>query len=198
MKLRSLVVAFATVATTAAFAAPATYQLDPDHTYPSFEADHMGGLSKWRGKFTKSSGMVTLDRAAKTGTIDVTVQIDSIDFGHDKLNEHVKGADVFNVASYPTATFKGKFTKFKGDVPIEADGQLTLRGVTKPVKLGIDTFKCIPHPMFKREVCGADAEMIFNRDEFGLDYGKGYGFNMETKLKIQVEGLKQDANVTTQ
>ncbi|CAJ0816662.1 MULTISPECIES: YceI family protein [Ralstonia] len=198
MKLRTLVAALSAVAATAAFAAPATYQLDPTHTYPSFEADHMGGLSKWRGKFDKSSGSVTLDREAKKGTIDVTVQTDSIDFGMAKLNDHAKGAEMFDVAKYPTATFKGNFTKFKGDVPTEAEGQLTLRGVTKPVKMEIDAFKCMQHPMLKREVCGADAEMKFNRDEFGIDYGKAYGFNMETKLKIQVEGLKQDASVAQQ
>ncbi|CAJ0686237.1 YceI family protein [Ralstonia mannitolilytica] len=198
MKLRTLVAALSAVAATAAFAAPATYQLDPSHTYPSFEADHMGGLSKWRGKFEKSSGTVTLDRQAKKGTIDVTVQTDSIDFGHAKMNEHAKSPDLFDVTKYPTATFKGEFTKFKGDVPTEAEGQLTLRGVTKPVKMEIDSFKCMPHPMLKREVCGADAEVTFKRDEFGLDYGKAYGFNMETKLKIQVEGIKQDTNVAQQ
>jgi polyisoprenoid-binding protein YceI len=198
VKLPTLVAALSALAATAAFAAPATYQLDPDHTYPSFEADHMGGLSKWRGKFEKSGGIVTLDRAAKTGTIDVTVQTDSIDFGQAKLNELAKGADMFNVAIYPTATFKGKFTKFNGDVPTEADGQLTLRGVTKPVKMEIDSFKCMPHPMLKREVCGADAEIKFNRDDFGLDYGKTYGFHMETRLQIQAEGLKQDASAATQ
>lgn len=194
MKLRTLVAVLSAVAASAALAAPATYQLDPNHTYPSFEADHMGGLSKWRGKFQKSGGSVTLDRAAKTGTIEVTVQTNSIDFGQDKLNELAKGADMFNVVKYPTATFKGNFTRFNGEVPTEAAGELTLLGVTKPVKMQIDSFKCIQHPMLKREVCGADAEMRFNRDEFGLDYGKAYGFNMETKLEIQVEGLKQDGN----
>jgi polyisoprenoid-binding protein YceI len=198
VKSRTLAAVLSAVAATTVFAAPATYQLDPDHTYPSFEADHMGGLSKWRGKFEKSGGIVTLDRTAKTGTIDVTVQTDSVDFGQAKLNELAKGADMFNVANFPTATFKGTFTKFNGDVPTEADGQLTLRGVSKPIKMRIDSFKCMPHPMLKREVCGADAEMKFNRDEFGLDYGKAYGFNMETKLQIQAEGLKQDASVSTQ
>ena len=83
-------------------------------------------------------------------------------------------------------------------MPTEAEGQLTLHGVTKPAKLEIDAFKCMQHPMLKREVCGADAEMKFKRDDFGVDYGKAYGFNMETKLKIQVEGIKQDASVAQQ
>lgn len=196
MKFRTFFVVLSAVAATAALAAPVTYQLDPDHTYPSFEADHLGGLSTWRGKFEKSGGSVTLDRAARAGSIEVTVQADSIDFGQAKLNELARGPDLFNVANYPTATFRGNFTKFQGDVPTEAEGQLTLHGVTKPVKMAIDSFKCMPHPFLKREVCGADAEMKFNRDEFGLDYGKAYGFNMETRIKIQVEGLKQDASVT--
>ena len=188
MKLRTLVAALSAVAATAAFAAPATYQLDPTHTYPSFEADHMGGLSKWRGKFDKSSGTFTLDREAKKGSIDVTVQTD----------EHAKSAEMFDVAKFPTATFKSTDIKFKGDVPTEAVGQLTLHGVTKPATLKINAFKCMPHPMMKVEVCGADAELTFNRDEFGVDYGKKYGFNMETKLKIQAEGLKQDTSVAKQ
>ena len=198
MKLRTLVAALSAVAATAAFAAPATYQLDPTHTYPSFEADHMGGLSKWRGKFDKSSGTFTLDREAKKGSIDVTVQTDSISFGLPKMDEHAKSAEMFDVAKFPTATFKSTDIKFKGDVPTEAVGQLTLHGVTKPATLKINAFKCMPHPMMKVEVCGADAELTFNRDEFGIDYGKKYGFNMETKLKIQAEGLKQDTSVAKQ
>ncbi len=198
MKLRTLVAALSAVAATAAFAAPSTYQLDPTHTYPSFEADHMGGLSKWRGKFDKSSGTFTLDREAKKGSIDVTVQTDSISFGLPKMDEHAKSAEMFDVAKFPTATFKSTDIKFKGDVPTEAVGQLTLHGVTKPATLKINAFKCMPHPMMKVEVCGADAELTFNRDEFGVDYGKKYGFNMETKLKIQAEGLKQDTSVAKQ
>lgn len=194
MKLHTLIAAQPTVAATIAFATPATYQLDPNHTHPSFEADHMG-LSKWRGKFDKSSGTVTLDRAAKTGTLNVTVQTGSVDFGMTKLNEHAKSADMFDVTKYPTATFKGTFTKFKDDVPVEAEGMLMLHGVTKPVKVQINAFKCMQHPTFKREVCGADAAITFNRDEFGLDYGKAYGFDMETKLEIQVEGVRQDTDV---
>ena len=121
------------------------------------EADHLGGLSTWRGKFDKSSGTVTLDRAAKAGTIEVKIDPASIDFGNAKLNQHAKGADMFNVEAFPEATYKGKFSKFKGDVPTEVEGVLTLRGVSKPVKLEIREFKCIQHPMLKREACGADA-----------------------------------------
>lgn len=173
-------------------AAPATYNLDPTHTYPSFEADHFGGLSVWRGKFTKSSGVVTLDRAAKSGTIDVTVQTDSLDFGMAKMDEHAKGADLFDVEKYPTATYKGKFTAFNGDVPTEAQGEFTLHGVTKPLTLKINRFKCMPHPMYKKEVCGADASAELNRADYGIIYGQQYGFDMGVKLQIQVEGLKTD------
>lgn len=173
-------------------AAPATYNLDPNHTYPSFEADHMGGLSVWRGKFTKSAGKVMLDRAAKTGIIDVTVQTDSVSFGHAKMDEHAKGADIFDVTKYPTATYKGKFTAFEGDVPTEAQGEFTLHGVTKPLTLKINGFKCKMHPMMKKEVCGADASAQFNRADYGIAYGDAYGFDMGVKLLIQVEGIKAD------
>src|SRR5271168_5470783 len=126
-----------------AFAAPVTYTLDPNHTFPSFEADHMGGLSVWRGKFDSSSGKVVYDKDAKSGSIEVTVDMNSIDFGMQKLNEHAKSVEIFDVAQYPIATYSGKFTKFSGDAPTEALGTLTMHGVTKPVTLTINTFKCI-------------------------------------------------------
>ena len=173
-----------------AFAAD-TYQLDPTHTYPSFEADHFGGLSTWRGKFIKSSGTVTLDRAAKTGTVDVTVDPASVQTGNIKLDDHLKTDEFFDVAKYPAVTYKGTNIKFDGDKPVEVVGNLTMHGVTKPLNLKIDSFKCMPHPMLKREVCGVEASAEFNRADFGMDFGTKYGFNMETKLHIQSEGIKQ-------
>jgi polyisoprenoid-binding protein YceI len=173
----------------AAVAAPVTYNIDPGHTYPAFEADHMGGLSLWRGKFNKTSGKVVLDVAAKTGEVDITIDAASLDFGHDGMNDHAKGPDIFNVAKFPTANYKGKVSKWNGNAPAEIDGQLTLKGVTKPVKLTINSFLCKEHPMQRREVCGADASGTFKRDEFGVDYGKP-GFKMDTKILISVEAFK--------
>jgi polyisoprenoid-binding protein YceI len=191
MKIKHLIVALAAAAgATAAFAAD-TYAIDPNHTYPSFEADHFGGLSVWRGKFTKTSGTITLDRAARTGSMDVTIDATTLDFGHEKMNAHAKGADMFDVAKFPTATYKAGAIKFNGDKPAEVDGELTLHGVTKPVKLAIRQFKCIQHPMLKREVCGADAVATFNLSDFGIGYGTQMGFNPEVKLAIQVEAVKQ-------
>lgn len=175
-----------------AMAAPVTYNVDPDHTYPAFEADHMGGLSIWRGKFNKSSGKVVIDRQAKTGEVEITVRMDSVDFGHDAMNEHAKNADIFDVAKYPTATYKGKFSKWNGDVPVEVDGQLTLKGVTRPVKLTINSFLCKPNPMTRKETCGADAVATFNRDEFNVDYGKNFGFKMETRVLVSIEAVRAD------
>ncbi|MBN3764197.1 YceI family protein [Burkholderia sp. Ac-20365] len=168
-----------------------TYQLDPNHTYPSFEADHFGGISVWRGKFKKSSGVVTLDRAAKTGTVDVTIDTTSIDTGNDKLDKHLQTPEFFDAAKYPTATYKGTQIRFDGDTPVEVIGTLTLHGVTKPLNLKIDSFKCFINPMLKREVCGTESSATFDRADFGIDWGKAYGFNTKTVLHIQAEGVKQ-------
>lgn len=184
---RSLTAALLLVSSAAALAAPETYTLESGHTYPSFEASHMG-ISWWRGKFNKSSGSVVLDRAAKTGTVSVEIDAKSVDFGHDKMNEHALNEDFFNVEKYPTITYKGKL-QFTGDTPTAVDGELTLLGVTKPVKLTINSFKCIPHPFYKKEVCGADASGSFDRVDFGMDYGAKYGPTV-AKLAIQVEALK--------
>jgi polyisoprenoid-binding protein YceI len=185
---RILLASIATLASATALAAPVTYVLDPHHTYPSFEADHMGGLSVWRGKFTDTTGKVVYDKAAKSGSIDITVNMNSIDFGMAKMDEHAKSPDIFDAAKFPTATFSGKFSKFNGDAPTQADGMLTLHGVTKPVTLTINSFMCKPNPMLKKEVCGADASTTFNRADFGVNYGDAYGFKMGVKLQIQVEG----------
>lgn len=190
-----LLVALSTLLASTAFAKPVTYTLDPSHTYPSFEADHMGGLSKWRGKIDKSSGTVVYDAEAKSGSVDVTMQMDSIDFGFAAMNKHAVGDDLFDTKRFPTATYKGNLV-FEGDQPVAVNGNLTLHGVTKPVKLDIKAWKCKQHPMLKKEVCGADAYASFNRSDFGVSYGKDYGFDMNVNLAIQVEGVKADAAET--
>ncbi|ONN65165.1 YceI family protein [Herbaspirillum sp. VT-16-41] len=188
MKLNHLLLALVAAGAAVSANAADTYSIDPSHTYPSFEADHMG-VSIWRGKFDKTSGTVTLDRAAKTGTVDIIVDTASIDFGMSKMNDHAKSADMFDVAKYPNAEYKGTI-KFNGDKPATVEGNLTLHGVTKPVTLTLNKFTCIQHPMLKREVCGGDASATFNRADFGIDYGAKYGFSTETKLAIQVEAIK--------
>jgi polyisoprenoid-binding protein YceI len=178
------------LAATSATAASTTYNVDPDHTHPSFEVDHFGGLSTWRGNFKKSSGTVTLDTEARTGTVDVVIDTATVDFAHDKLNEHVSSPEVLDVAKYPTAEYKGKFVEFANGAPKTVAGTLTLHGVTKPVTLTINSFKCIEHPMLKKQVCGADASGSFNRADFGVNYGQQYGFKQDVLLHIQVEGVK--------
>jgi polyisoprenoid-binding protein YceI len=178
------------LAAASATAAPTTYSVDPDHTHPSFEVDHFAGLSTWRGTFKKTTGTVQLDTAAKSGTVDVVIDTATIDFAHDKLNEHVSSAEMLDVAKYPTAEYKGKFVEFADGAPRTVVGDLTLHGVTKPVTLTINSFKCIQHPMLKKEVCGADASGTFSRADFGVNYGQQYGFKQDVLLRIQVEGVK--------
>lgn len=175
----------------AAVAAPVHYDVDPTHTYPSFDADHMGGLSTWRGKFTKTTGTVTLDRAAKTGSVDITVDTASVDFGHAELNQHAKAADMFNVARFPTATYRGRITEFKGDAPARIEGDFTLLGVTKPLVLTVNAFKCMENPMTKAPTCGADASGVFNRGDFGLNLGLDMGFKPDVTLRIQIEAIQK-------
>ena len=178
------------IAASASSAIAATYNIDPSHTFPSFEADHMG-LSVWRGKFDKTSGTVTMDRAAKTGALDITIQAASINFGFEKMNEHAKNADMFNVEKFPTVTYKSQNFKFEGDQLVGVEGELTMLGVTKPVSLKVDRFKCIMHPRYKREVCGANAIAEFKRTDFGLNYGTP-AFAPEVRLAIQIEAIKAD------
>ncbi len=178
------------LATSLACAAPVTYQIDPNHTAPSIETDHMGGLSIWRGKFTKTSGTIVLDREAGTGTVDIAVDAASADFGNEKLETDIRGVDMLDAGKYPKATYKGKLVKFKDGAPTEVEGQLTLHGVTRPLTLKINSFLCKKHPMSGKDVCGADASGTFNRSDFGVGYGKDHGFLQDVKLLISVEAAR--------
>jgi polyisoprenoid-binding protein YceI len=186
--LFALALAFSTAA-----AEEKIYVLDPAHTFPSFEADHMG-MSTWRGKFNQSRGEVRMDRERGTGQVEVVIDVRSVDFGMDALNEWMVGDEFFDTAQYPEAIYRGKLTNFRDGAPTKVDGEFTLRGVTRPLTLTIDRFKCQPHPMHKRDWCGADAHATFDRSQFGLDAGKDYGFDMNVTLRIQVEAdIQTDA-----
>jgi len=175
---------------TQADAAAVTYRIDPDHTYSSFEADHLGGLSVWRGKFNHSRGTVTLDRAKRTGTVDVIVDMSSVDFGQDKLDAFSQGPELFDAKRWPEAHYTGRLAGFTQGAPTRVEGTLTLHGVSHPLTLAIRSFKCMPHPMLKREVCGADALATFKRDAYGMPAGKDYGFRMDVTLRIQIEAIQ--------
>jgi polyisoprenoid-binding protein YceI len=170
--------------------APVQYTVDPDHTYPSFEAPHIQGISIWRGKLDRTSGTIVLDREAKTGHVDIVMDPSSIDFGHEALNKHVKSPEFFDVAKFPTITYKADTIKFDGTTPVEVDGVLTLHGISRPVALKINTFKCIMHPMYKREVCGADASAQFNRSDFGINSAVQFTGDW-VRLAIQIEALRE-------
>ena len=190
MKLRIILTA-AMLALIGNTAFAQSYNIDPGHTYPSFEADHLG-LSFWRGKFTKTTGKVMLDRASATGgSIDIVIDASSIDFGHTKMNENARGKDMFNVEQFPTITYKSKALKFDGDKLVGVEGDMTLLGVTKPMPLKVHHFKCMMHSMLKREVCGVDASARFDRTDYGLSYGVPR-FAPEVKLQIQAEAIRAD------
>lgn len=183
--------AIATVAALAAPAVPAqsvTYAIEPGHTFPAFEADHMS-MSLFRGKFDRSSGQVVLDKAAGTGTVSVDVDLSSIHFGNADLDKLMAGPDYFDTTQHPTAHYEGTLEEFVAGKPTRVDGRLTLRGVTRPVPLEIRAFKCMPHPVSGVDWCGADAYGHFDRADFGITAGRDWGFSMDTALRIQVEAV---------
>ncbi len=177
-----------------ASASPVTYTIDPNHTHPEFEADHLGGVSIWRGLFKRTSGTIILDAAAQTGTLDVAIDIASVEFGNDKLNEEAVSSTappIFEAQKYPTAYYKGTLAGFVNGSPTTVAGLLTLHGITKPVGLRIASFKCVVDlPATQKHMCGADASGTFNRADFGITIGQRYGFKMEVTLHIQVEAIK--------
>jgi len=165
-----------------------TYSLDARHTFPSFEVNHLG-FSIQRGRFNRTSGKVTLDLAAKKGTADITIDAASIDTGLDKLEEHLIREDFFNVAKYPTITFRSDTFDFEGDKVKSVIGELTMLGVTKPVTLAASYFNCGAHPVNKKKMCGGDFVATLKRTDFGMKYAVPAVAD-EVTLRIQVEAFK--------
>ncbi len=187
--------AFALAMPLAVFAAPENYTLDPAHTFPQFEVDHLG-VSTMRGSFTKSSGKFTIDHAAKTGSVELAVETASITTGDaDKgarprsRDEHLRTADFFNVAEFPRMTFKSTAVKFAADGPAEIAGNLTLLGVTRPLTLKVERWICKDNPMNKKPMCGGNASASLKRSDFGMKYGIP-AIGDDLKLFFEFEGYK--------
>ena len=161
----------------AAIAATDSYTFDPLHTSVSFSIDHLG-LSMIHGRFSKYSGKFSIDRAAKTGAVELVVETASVDTNdNDKGNrprsrdEHLRSADFFNVAEFPRMTYKSTNVVFAGDVPTMVEGNLTLLGVTKPVSITVERFKCNPATSTAKERCGGIVAGKIKRSEFGMKRG---------------------------
>jgi polyisoprenoid-binding protein YceI len=181
--------ALASAFATSAFAAPETFGVEPNHTYANFSYTHMG-LSTQISKFSKTSGTVTYDKAAKTGAVDVSIDMTSVDTGSTLFNGHIQGADFLDTATFPTATFKSTKVVFKGDKPVSIVGDLTIKGVTKPVTLKVTHFVNMEHPMAKKDAIGANATTVIKRTEFNAGkYAPAVGDDVT--LTISIEAIKQ-------
>jgi polyisoprenoid-binding protein YceI len=181
--------ALAASLSSAVFAAPETYVIDGTHTLPRFEYSHFG-YSTQLSRFDKTSGTIVLDRAAKTGSVDVLIDATSVDTGYPLFNGHIQGEDFFDTAKYPTITFKSTSVKFDGDKVASVDGALTVKGITKPVTLTVTSFKCMPHPMLKKDACGANATTTIKRSEFNAGKYAPY-VSDDVVLTIPVESIKK-------
>jgi len=178
-----------TVTASAAFAAPETYVVDGSHTYPRFSYSHLG-FSTQLSRFNTTTGKVVFDKAAKTGSVDIEIDAKSVDTGSTLFNQHIQGEDFLDTAKYPKAIFKSTNVVFEGDKPAKIEGNLTIKGVTKPVTLTVTSFQAMPHPMQKKDAIGANAYTTIKRSEFNT--GK-YAPNVgdEVRIDIAIEAIKQ-------
>lgn len=172
-----------------AFAVPETFVLDANHTKPRFEYNHFG-YSTQVSRFDTATGTIIIDRVAKTGSVDVTIDAKSVSTGSTLFNGHIQGEDFFYTEKYPTITYKSDKMKFDGDKLTSVEGNLTIKGITKPVTLTVTSFLCMPHPMMKKEGCGANAIAHIKRSDFNMGKHAPY-VSDEVTLSIPVESLKQ-------
>ena len=186
---------FAAALPLAAMAAPESYTIDPTHSYAYFEVEHLG-VSNQRGRFDRTSGKFTIDRAAKSGSVELNIESASVSTGDNvkgsrprTLDDHLKTADFFNVAEFPRATFKSTGVKFAGDNPAEIAGNLTLIGVTKPVALKVERWACRDNPMSKKPMCGGNVTATIKRTDFGMKYGVP-AIGDEIRLWFSVEAYR--------
>ncbi|MGQ0708408.1 MAG: YceI family protein [Rhodoferax sp.] len=187
-------VALATVAALGAApvaqAETASYSIEPTHTFATFEIGHFG-TSTNRGRFDKKEGSVTLDRAAKTGKVELNLDMTSVNTGTAAFDKHLQSAEIFNAAQFPQARFVGSKFSFDGDKVAAVEGELTLAGKTQPATLKATRFNCYQSPMLKREVCGGDFETTIDRSQWGVNYGLAWGFPKDVRIVVQVEAVRQ-------
>jgi polyisoprenoid-binding protein YceI len=178
-----------TMTASAALAAPETYVLDGSHTYPRFSYSHLG-FSTQLSRFNTTTGKVIFDKAAKSGSVDIEIDAKSVDTGSTLFNQHIQGEDFLDTAKYPKAIFKSTNVVFEGEKPVKVEGNLTIKGVTKPVTLIVTSFQAMPHPMQKKDAIGANAHTTIKRSEFNA--GK-YAPNVgdEVRIDIAIEAIKQ-------
>jgi polyisoprenoid-binding protein YceI len=188
MKHITFLILAAAISTTV-LAAPETYVIDGTHTYPRFSYSHFG-FSTQLSRFDKTTGKIVIDREAKTGEVNVTITTNSVDTGYPLFNEHIQGEDFLDTAKYPTATFTSNKVNFNGEKIASVDGTLTLKGISKPVTLNVTSFQCMPHPMLKKDACGANATTLVKRTEFNMGkYAPDVGDDVT--LSIAVEAVKE-------
>lgn len=186
---RFAILAIAATISTAAIAAPETYIIDSNHTLPRFSYNHFG-YSTQLSRFDKTTGKIIIDRVAKTGSVDVTIDTTSVNTGYALFNEHIQAEDFFNTAKFPTATFVSKKINFEGDKPVSIDGTLTIKGVSKPETLAVTSFMCMPHPILKKDACGANATVVVKRSDFNMAKHVPY-VSDEVIITLPVEAVKQ-------
>lgn len=172
-----------------ALAAPVTYGVDSSHTFPRFSYSHFG-YSTQQSSFKNTKGTVVFDAEAKTGSVDISIDMKSVNTGFEVFDGHIQGADFFDTAQYPTATFKSTKVVFEGDKPKSIEGQLTLKGVTKPVTLTVTSFQAMPHPMMKKPAIGANAFTVVKRTEFNAGKYAPY-VGDDVRIEIALEAVAQ-------
>ena len=172
-----------------AIAAPVTYGVDGSHTFPRFSYSHFG-YSTQLSSFKNTSGKVVFDAEAKTGSVDITIDMKSVNTGFEDFNGHIQGEDFLDTAKFPTATFKSTKVVFEGDKPKSIEGQLTIKGVTKPVTLTVTSFQAMPHPMMKKPALGANAFTTIKRSEFNAGKYAPY-VGDEVRIDIAIEAIAQ-------
>jgi polyisoprenoid-binding protein YceI len=189
MNEKILVLSVAALLAAPALAAPETFVIDNNHTLPRFSYSHMG-YSTQLSRFDKVSGKIVLDTVAETGSVDVVIDMKSVNTGNTAFNGHIQGEDFFDTATYPVATFKSTAVKFVGGKPAIVEGNLTLKGVTKPVILTVTSFQHMMHPMLKKDAIGANATAMLKRSDFNAGrYAPLVGD--EVTLVIPVEAHKE-------
>ena len=171
-----------------AFAAPTSYTIDPSHTYAAYEVGHLG-LSSQSGAFTKISGKLSVDEAAKSGNVDITIDAASLQTFFADRDKHLKSADFFNVEQFPTLTFNATKFDIKGDEGT-VTGDLTIKGVTKEVTLDVEIDGIAEDP-FGVTRLGFEAKTKINRKDFGVDFNapmKTGGVLLSEEIKIEIVG----------
>jgi polyisoprenoid-binding protein YceI len=167
-----------------------TYRIDPVHSFIIFRVKHLNTGFAY-GRFNTFSGTIVVDeKNPANSSIELEIDANSIDTGNSQRDDHLRSPDFFSARQFPKITFKSTRVRKINDTTVEVQGDLTMRGVTRPITARV-TFTGKGRNQRGQEIIGFETTFTIRRSQFNINYGLNGGLADEVRVTFAVEGIRQ-------